>query len=86
MEFKKPCHWLSLVHVVKSIDDYIRVVDVLFHDNNFTEGRWYVLEMYTQDVSGGLDDITAGAIVRYYNKFKYRHAGVLGRLRRLLGL
>lgn len=86
MEFKKPKNWLALVQTVKTLDDYIQLVGEMFIDNKFTEGRKYVLEVYTQDVCGRMDDVTALNILQYYNSYKYRHFSIMGRLRHIIGL
>ena len=86
MEFKKPSNWLKMVYAVKSMEDYVHIVNEIFIDSKFTKCRWYVLEIYTQDVCGRLHSTTAHAIFQYYNKFKCQHVSVMGRLRRIIGL
>lgn len=72
--FKKPDEWLDLVSIVQNVADYKSMLTEMFIDKKFTDARWYVLEIYTQDICRNLDQKTSRDILQCYNHYRQEHS------------
>lgn len=74
MYFERPSEWREMVAASKHAKDYSNIINEMFIDKKFTNSRWHVLEIYTQDVCGRVDSATAQDVFQYYTRFKEEHS------------
>lgn len=62
--------WEQMLDVIKTKEQYTRLISIIFEDGNYNEGRWLVIRIFTKDLGKRYPEMKE-EFLREYDRFRY---------------